>query len=89
VNFALPGGPQYIGQPRPSPEAGGGISFGGVTGTIPVRYARLGSLPRQPAELLRYLDHLNFPHRAGWGPPPAREFTIIQDMMTSYVMPPG
>jgi hypothetical protein len=82
-------GPQYIGQPEGSALPGSGTSAGGVTGTIPVPYARLGSLPRSPRALLGYLANLPLPHRSGWGPAPVREFTIIEELITSYVMPPG
>jgi hypothetical protein len=55
------------------------------TGRIPVSYADLGSLPRDPAALDRYLGRLHLP---GHDPAPVREFTIIRDLLTSYVMPP-
>jgi len=91
----IPGGEQYIGQPEGAliPPAGrtpGGprTDFTGETGTIPVSYAGLSSLPRSPGALLRYLAHLNLPHRSLWGPPAEREFDFIEDMLTSYVMPP-
>jgi hypothetical protein len=87
--FHFPGGgPQYIGQPQGSPLPGRGTVTGGETGTIPVTYAGLGSLPRSPQALVRYLANLPLPHRSGWGPPPVREFTIIEDLLTTYVMPP-
>jgi hypothetical protein len=81
----------FVGQPQPSlvpADRGGGWAVGGAGGTIPVSYADLSSLPREPQALDRYLGQLNLPHRSGWGPPPAREFTIIEMMLTSYVMPP-
>jgi hypothetical protein len=81
----------FVGQPQPSlvPEdRGGGWAVGGAMGTIPVSYATLGSLPRDPQVLARYLGQLDFPHRSGWGSRPARAFTIIERMLTSYVMPP-
>ena len=34
----------------------------------------------------RYLGRLRLPR--GWGPPPAREFAVIEMMLTSYLMPP-
>jgi hypothetical protein len=82
-------GPQFIGQPEGSALPGRGTTTGGETGTIPVRYAGLGSLPRSPQALLRYLANLPLPHRSGWGPAPVREFTIIEELLTTYVMPPG
>jgi hypothetical protein len=88
--FRFPdGGPQYIGQPEGSPLAGSGTVAGGETGTIAVPYVRLGSLPHRPRALLRYLANLPLPHRSGWGPAPVREFVIIEELITSYVMPPG
>jgi hypothetical protein len=81
----------FIGQPQPSivpKDRGGGWAVGGVNGTIPVSYAELSSLPRDPGGLDRYLGQLSLPHRSGWGSAAAREFTIIEMMLTSYVMPP-
>ena len=87
--FHFPGGgPQYIGQPEGSSLPGRGTVAGGQTGTIPVKYAGLGSLPRSPQALLRYLANLPLPHRSGWGPAPVRQFVIIEDLLTTYVMPP-
>lgn len=82
------GGLQFIGQPEGSALPGTGTTSGGETGTIPVRYADLGSLPRSPQALLRYLANLPLPHRSGWGPAPVREFMIIQELISTYVMPP-
>jgi hypothetical protein len=87
---SLRGGP-FIGQPSPSlvpASKGGGWAVGAEGGKIPVTYADLGSLPRSPEALGRYLADLRFPHWQGWGSPAAREFTIIEMMLTSYVMPP-
>jgi hypothetical protein len=81
----------FVGQPQPSvvPQArGGGWSVGGHNGRIPVSYAGLSALPRDPRALDRYLGRLSVPHPRGWGSPAAREFTIIEMMLTSYVMPP-
>ena len=87
--FHFPGGgPQYIGQPEGSSLPGRGTVASGETGTIPVKYADLGSLPRSPQALLRYLANLPLPHRSGWGPAPVRQFVIIEDLLTTYVMPP-
>ncbi len=82
------GGGQFIGQPEGGSLPGRGTFTGGETGTIPVKYAGLGSLPRSPQALLRYLANLRLPHRSGWGPAPVREFTIIEELLTTYVMPP-
>jgi len=78
----------FDGQPLPSLVPQGGWGVGSVTGKIPVSYAGLRSLPRDPAALDRYLGRLNLPHLSGWGPPPVREFSIIEMMLTSYLMPP-
>jgi hypothetical protein len=87
-HFRGPTGRQYIGQPEGSPLPGRGTVTSGETGTIPVRYADLGSLPRNPQALLRYLANLPLYHRSGWGPAPVREFTIIEELLITYVMPP-
>jgi hypothetical protein len=79
---------QYVGQPEGSSLSGTGTSISGETATLPVAYSGLGSLPRSPRALLRYLADLPLPHRSGWGPAPAREFEIIEDLVTTYVMPP-
>ena len=81
----------FIGQPQPSivpQDGGGGWAVGGQSGKIPVSYAELSSLPRDPGALVRYLGQLSVPHPRGWGSPAARAFTIIEMMLTSYVMPP-
>ncbi len=53
----------------------------------PVTYADLGSLPRRPQALLRYLaGHPAEPLRQGNRP--ASEFYTIEVFLTSYVMPP-
>ncbi len=81
----------FIGQPQPSivpQDRGGGWAVGGASGKIPVSYAGLISLPRDPGALVRYLGQLSVPHPRGWGSPAARAFTIIGMMLTSYVMPP-
>jgi hypothetical protein len=87
-NFTGRGGRQYIGQPEGSALPGHGTVSSGETGTIPVRYADLGSLPRNPQALLRYLANLPLYHRSGWGPAPVREFDIIEELLITYVMPP-
>jgi hypothetical protein len=81
----------FVGQPQPSivpQDRGGGWAVGIAGGRIPVSYAGLSSLPRESRALGRYLGQLSLPHRSGWGSPAAREFTIIEMMLTSYVMPP-
>jgi hypothetical protein len=78
----------FDGQPLPYLVPQGGWAVGSVTGKIPVSYAALRSLPRDPRALDRYLGRLRLPHLNGWGPPPAREFAIIEMMLTSYLMPP-
>jgi hypothetical protein len=78
---------QYIGQPAVGPaERGGGITIGWANGTMPVTYAGLSSLPRDPVALDRYLAGL--PLR-GWGPAPVRVFKVIEDLLITYVMPPA
>jgi hypothetical protein len=76
-------GCQYIGQPVVD---GQGETVTGLAGKVPVSYAGLRSLPRSPAGLDRYLAGL--PLR-GWGPAPVREFEIIKELLTTYVMPPA
>lgn len=78
----------FDGQPLPSLVPQRGWAVGSQTGKIPVSYADLRSLPRDPGALDRYLGRLPLPHLRGWGPPPAREFVIIAMMLTSYLMPP-
>jgi len=56
---------------------------------MPVSYSGLRALPRTPRALVAYLAGLRFPHRAGWGPAPVRVFEIIEEMLTTYVMPPA
>jgi hypothetical protein len=80
-------GCQYIGQPVPTTLPDGqGETITGLAGKIPVSYAGLSSLPRSPVALDRYLASL--PLR-GWGPAPVREFEVIKELLTTYVMPPG
>ncbi|HMG61633.1 MAG TPA: CU044_5270 family protein [Streptosporangiaceae bacterium] len=81
---------QYIGQPQGSvipPQGGGGTGFTGEMGPIPVAYADLGSLPSSPEALDQYLADLKGPD-VGLDPPAIREFDAIENMITSYVMPP-
>jgi hypothetical protein len=78
-------GPQFLEQPEVHSLPGGGTVTAAVKGTITVKYTDLGSLPHSPEALLRYLA--NLPHRSGWGSA-FREFTIIEELITTYVMPP-
>jgi len=55
-------------------------------GNIPVKYAALGSLPRSPQALDRYLGSLG---QSWLGTAAASEFLIIEEMLGSYVMSPG
>jgi hypothetical protein len=88
IHFPGPHSRQYIGQPEGSPLPGRGTVISGETGTMPVTYAGLGSLPHSPQALLRHLANLPLYHRSGWGPAPVREFTIIEELLITYVMPP-
>lgn len=79
----------FIGQPEPQPVPaayGGGVALGSEGGLMPVSYSRLRALPSSPRALVGYLGRLPL---HGWGPAPAREFQVIYDLLTSYVMPPG
>jgi hypothetical protein len=66
-----------------------GASVWFSAGHLGVSYTALRSLPHNPQALDRYLSHLNA------GPPwnhssaPVREFMIISNLLTSYVMPPA
>jgi len=51
---------------------------------IPVSYRQLGSLPRTPRMLLRYLARLGY----GPGGAPTRQFTLVDYLLTTYVTPP-
>lgn len=80
-------GCQSIGQPVPiTLPAGQGEAVSGLTGKIPVSYASLNSLPANPVALDRFLASLPL---NGWGPAPVREFEIIKELLTTYVMPPA
>lgn len=76
----------FDGQPEPFVVPKGGWTVDELTWNIPISYADLGSLPRDPGALVRYLGHLKLPGRPD--PAPLRAFEIIQDLLTSYVMPP-
>jgi hypothetical protein len=85
----FPGGePQFVGQPEEDTLPGRGTVTSGEKGTIPVTYGGLAALPRSPQALLRYLANLPLHQRSGWGPAQVREFTIIEELLTTYVMPP-
>ena len=78
---------QYIGQPIVmADDQGKGAGIGETSGKIPVLYADLSSLPKDPVALGRYITDL--PLR-GWGPAPVREFEVIKDLLITYVMPPA
>jgi hypothetical protein len=62
------------------------LTTDGLGADIPLTYAELGSLPRSPAALDRYLASLPLP---GGEPAPVREFEIIGGMLITYVMPPA
>ena len=81
---SLGNGP-FEGQPEPFVVPHGGWTVDELTWHIAISYADLGSLPRDPRALVRYLGHLKLPGR---DPAPFREFQVIQDLLTSYVMPP-
>jgi hypothetical protein len=71
---------QILGQPNAS---------GGVSGVwMPITYPGLGSLPSRPQALLRYLASLPLPRPGGYRPTPFGEFAIIEELVTTYVMPP-
>jgi hypothetical protein len=79
---------RFIGQPEPF-VAPHDTAIGQQSGTIPVSYAGLRELPGTPRALADNLADLRFPHWAGWGPAPVRVFQIIEEMLTTYVMPPA
>jgi hypothetical protein len=76
---------QYVGQPIIL-HFGHKDSTGELVQRMPVSYASLGSLPRDPAALGRYLASLPLP---GFRTAPVREFEIIKELLTTYVMPPA
>jgi len=66
-------------------QKGTSETFGASLGKAhPVRYGQLGSLPRSPQALERYLARLGY----GPGGPATRAFSLIDFLLTSYVMPP-
>jgi hypothetical protein len=78
---------QYIGQPIVMTDGrGNGTGIAETSGQIPVTYARLSSLPRDPDALGRYLAGLPL---SGPGFAPVREFEVIKDLLITYVMPPA
>jgi hypothetical protein len=78
---------QYVGQPMVFHGHDGDYT-GEYVDKMPVSYASLGSLPRDPVALGRYLASLPLPV---WGSAPVtvREFEIITELLTTYVMPPA
>jgi len=75
---------QFVGQPVISAR---GVSlFTTLNVSVPVRYADLGKLPKNPRALYRYLGHLPLPKF--WGPPPTRAYFIISILLQTFVMPP-
>jgi hypothetical protein len=79
-------GCQYIGQPVQATLPDGQSQVVALAGKVPVSYTGLRLLPRSPVALDRYLAGL--PLR-GWGPAPVREFEVIKELLTTYVMPPA
>jgi len=78
---------QYIGQPIVmTDDRGKSTGIAETSGKIPVPYAGLSALPKDPVALGRYIAGL--PLR-GWGPEPVREFEVIKDLLITYVMPPA
>jgi hypothetical protein len=72
---------QILGQPNAS---------GGVLIThIPITYPGLGSLPSRPQALLRYLANLARPHTSYYGSALTQDFARIEELVTTYVMPPS
>jgi hypothetical protein len=78
----------FIGQPAVF-VAPHDTSFSGEAGPVKVSYLGLRALPRGPRALVAHLGALRFPHWAGWGPAPVREFSIIEQLLITYVMPPA
>lgn len=62
------------------------VTVGLASSHFPISYADLGSLPRSPLALDRYLDSFPVP---GYRTAAARAFEMIKDMLMTYVMPPG
>jgi hypothetical protein len=81
IDVPRQGAMQILGQPN----ASGGV----VIAKIPITYSGLGSLPSRPHALLRYLGNLALPYPGGYGSAPAQDFAIIEELVTTYVMPPG
>ncbi len=81
----LPHGRQYVGQPIIGTLRHGGISVTWMYGTIPVSYAGLGKLSRDPRALERFLEHLKLP---GSAPGPAMAFQAVAELFQTYVLPP-
>jgi hypothetical protein len=77
---------QVVGHPGLLTFLGGRDMLGQFGGQIPVSYAGLSSLPRNPLALDRYFGSL---HLAVQQSAANREFRIIEDLLISYVMPPA
>ena len=99
VEWNSPGGPK--GTSETFTEAGwetadGAVTYGsnysvGVAGgdNIP-SYSQLGSLPRDPAALNAYLARLVYPDsKATQAQQGLAAFSVIEDMLTNYVLPPA
>jgi hypothetical protein len=80
----LPHGRQYVGQPIVGTPRGG-IVVKWLYGVIPVSYADLGSLPREPRTLERFLEQLRLP---GSSDGPAKAFHAVTELFQTYVLPP-
>lgn len=76
---------QFIGQPMVFHGHDGDFT-GELVDKMPVSYASLGSLPRDPVALGRYLASLPL---LGYRTAPVREFEIIAALLSTYVMPPA
>ena len=76
---------QSIGQPVVT-HSSQGDTISGSFGKMPVPYAGLSSLPRDPVALDRYFAGLL---TSGDGPAPVRAFRVIEDLLITYVMPPA
>jgi hypothetical protein len=79
----IPAPCQIIGQPSPI-----ALTYGGGDADInkiPVSYAKLNSLPRNPVTLDHYFGSLHAPGESA----AVSEFQIIYDLVISYVMPPA
>jgi hypothetical protein len=76
---------RMIGQPQVLSADGHVLGVGYHIGPVPVSYADLSSLPRIPLALDRYLATVSVIEQRS---APDREFVMIEDLLTTYVMPP-